>query len=236
LHKNISLALASHVKTEYRSVRCRMSPEMLDLQPFAWTGYSIFVDYTYRASLADLEETWMGMEDKKRNDIRKAEREGIVVDQTATLTDILALEEMTLQRKGKIIDFGEAELRREAALRASHQCRSFVAKSKEGAALAGVYLVWDEKCAYYLIGGHSSSSAHRGAASLAIWEAMRYAGTTLALKKFDFAGGNMRMLERFFRDFGGSLTPRYEIVFEQPSLRRDLKRIGDRVKRVLKLG
>jgi hypothetical protein len=233
-HKNVCFSLASHIKMQFSSIRFRMSPEMTDLQPFISSGYSVSVTYTYRANLIDLDETWLNMEDKKRNDVRKAERDGVSIDHEASLTDVLSLQEMTFQRLGKKPSFGELEIHREKVLRSENQCRCFVAKGKSGEALAGVYMVWDEKSAYYLLGGHNSAHVQRGAASLAIWEAMRYAGNSLGLKKFDFAGGNMRLLERFFRDFGGILTPIYVVDFQLPSLSRDLHRVVQRLRRVFK--
>jgi hypothetical protein len=233
-HKNILIALANYVKEQFQAISSRMGPDVRDVQPFIWAGYSISVRYTYRIDLRDLDAAWLNMEDKRRNDIRKAERDGITIDHEGSMKDILSLVETTFQRQRQRVDFGELAMRREKVLSANNQCRCFVAKSSAGEPIAGVFMVWDEKCAYYLLGGYHPESSHRGAGALAIWNAIRYAGEALELQQFDFVGSTVRPVERFFRDFGGFLIPTYVVNFQHPSLSRDLRRVLQRVRRGLK--
>jgi hypothetical protein len=74
-----------------------MGPDITDMQPFIWAGYSIFLRYTYRIDLSDLTVAWGNMMDKRRNDIRKAERDGLVIDAQGSLQDILSLVEGNFQ-------------------------------------------------------------------------------------------------------------------------------------------
>jgi hypothetical protein len=233
-HKNITIALANHVKGRFQMINCRMGPEMPDVQPFIWARYSTSVRYTYRIDTRDLDQAWRNMEDKRRNDIRKAERDGITVDPAGTMDEVLSLAEITFERQGEEAGFKDLAARREKALRPENQCRCFVARNKAGSPVAGVFLVWDDKAAYYLVGGYDTDRAHRGAGALAIWEAVRYTGTNLGLQRFDFTGSTIRPIERFFRDFGGILTPTYVVDFQHPSLSRDMHRIWERIKRLWK--
>jgi hypothetical protein len=229
-HKNILVALANYVYGQFRELSCRMSPQVIDLQPFIWARYATSIRYTYRIELSDLDVAWRNMEDKRRNDIRKAERDGVTVESGGTMKDVLSLVEMSFERHQEKVHFAEMAIRREKVLGADDQCRCFVAKDGAGQAIAGAFMVWDTKSAYYLLGGYDPKSSHRGAGALAIWAAIRHAGETLGLQWFDFVGSTVRPVERFFRDFGGILTPHYVVEFHHPSLSRDMRRVWERVK------
>lgn len=230
IRKNVGLALAKHAQMEFDDMECHMSPDLMDVQTFDWTDYSIWVRYTYRIDLKDIAEVWRNMDDKRRNDIRKAQRAGMTVDVEATFAEILPLVENAYRRNGVNVEFAELALKREQALRAQGCSRCFVARNKCGEALAAVYLVWDARTAYYLLGGFDPGKSQRGAAALAIWEAIRFSSDTLKLQRFDLLPGHLRLHERFFRGFGGGLTPRYTVTWVRPSLRRDMLRVFRRFK------
>src|SRR5208283_5388687 len=42
-HRNISKSLAEYVKKQFQQFSCVMGPDMIDLQPFIWAGYSVRV-------------------------------------------------------------------------------------------------------------------------------------------------------------------------------------------------
>jgi hypothetical protein len=176
------------------------------------------------------------MEDKRRNDIRKAERDGITVDQEGTIKDFLPSVEKMFSGKGYPVYISDIAACRDEVLRADGQSRCFIARNAAGEAIAGVYMVWDEKCAYYLMGAYETEGVHRGAGALAIWEAVRYAGATLGLQRFDFLAAGMPKIERFMRDFGGHLTPYYFIGWERPSLSRSFKTGLRGAAKLLRLG
>lgn len=232
-HRRILNSLAAHVRDEFVSVHSRMVPEVIDMQPFIWAGYSIDVRYTFRIDLSDLATAWGNMTDKRRNDIRKAERDGIIVNDQGSMQDLLSLVSGTFQRQGRAARFSELANRRDQMLRDKNQGRCFIARDRSGDAVAGIYLVWDEKCAYYLMGGYGAAAAHRGAGALAIWEAIRYAGGTLALQQFDILASSNPFIERFIRDFAGRLTVTFMVNYERPSFLRDVRRVMRRVKSLI---
>jgi hypothetical protein len=233
IRKNIGLALARRVQTEFDDVECHMSPDLVDVQAFDWAGFSVSVRYTYRLDLTNLPEVWRNMDDKRRNDIRRAQRAGVTTDAQATLAEILPLVENAYRRNGIEAGFGDLALKREQALRARNCSRCLVARGRSGEALAAVYLVWDARTAYYLLGGFDPAKTQRGAVALALWDAMRLSGEVLKLQRFDLLPGNIRLHERFFRGFGGRLTPRYSVTWEKPSLRCEAMKVFRRFKRLL---
>jgi Acetyltransferase (GNAT) domain len=232
-HRRILNSLALHIKDQFASIHSRMVPEVIDMQPFIWAGYSISLRYTFRIDLSDLAIAWGDMTDKRRNDIRKAERDGIIVDDQGSMQDILALVMGTFQRQGRAARFSELAERRDQMLRDNNQCRCFIARNRSGEAVGGIYMVWDNKCAYYLMGGYGVASAHRGAGALAIWEAIRFASSTLGLQQFDILAAGSPSIERFIRDFAGRLTVAFMVDYSRPSFSRDVQRVMRRVKSLI---
>ncbi len=233
LHRNILKSLAICVKNQFTSIRSHFGPDVTDMQPFISAGYTISLRYTYRIDLSDLAIVWSDMTDKRRNDIRKAERDGMHVDDRGSLQDVLSLLKGTFQRHRRAARFSDLADRRDQMLRHNDQCRSFVARDRSGEAVAGIYIVWDEKCAYYLLGGYGATPAHRGAGALALWEAIRYAGSTVGLQRFDVLSAHMGAFERFHRDFGGRLTVAFIVDYERPSFSRDVRRLMRRLKSLM---
>lgn len=64
------------------------------------------------------------------------------------------------------------------------------------------------------MGGGDPDLRNSGATSLCIWEAILFASTIV--KKFDFEGSMIESIEKFFRAFGASQTPYFEI-YKTPS-------------------
>jgi hypothetical protein len=91
----------------------------------------------------------------------------------------------------------------------------FIAEDDQGRRHAGVYMVWDENSAYYLMGGGDPALRNGGAASLCMWEAVKYASTVA--RSFDFEGSMLESVERFFRG-GGAVQMPYFSVWKTPRL------------------
>lgn len=232
--KKFSAALAKRLKENFQVIRFGFSPGPADLQPFIWEGFSCSVKYTYILNLDDLERVWEGMDEKRRNDIRRAEKDGIYVEDDAGFGEIFTLVEKTFQRQRMKLRFRAAAFRYNELLQRQGKCRSFLARDKNGVPLAGVHIVWDWNRSYYLLGGYDLERRHHGASALAIWRAIRFTKNELGLREFDFEGSMIPQVEQFFRKFGGRLTPYYSISWMRPTLKvgvfakRQLARIFSR--------
>ena len=70
-------------------------------------------------------------------------------------------------------------------------------------------LAWDADSAYYLAGAVDPKNKNTGAMSLLMWTAIQFSsGVT---NQFNFEGGMVEPIERFFRSFGAKQTPYFEI-------------------------
>jgi len=215
--KEMSQAIAARLKEDFHAIRFNFSPVLTDLQPFIWEGFTSGVRYTYLLKPNDLEDVWKGMDAKRRNDIRRAQKDGIYVETSDDFELTFSLVEKSFERQEKEATFRKTAFKYNEVLNQKEQCKSFLARNKDGKAIAVVYIVWDEKRSYYLLGGYDPKSSHHGASAIAMWEAIKFTKEELGLSQFDFEGSMIQPVEQFFRKFGGKLTPYYTVSWGRPS-------------------
>jgi lipid II:glycine glycyltransferase (peptidoglycan interpeptide bridge formation enzyme) len=212
--KKIAALVAEYIKKEFRTIYVRFSPEVTDMQPFIWAGYSVGVRYTYIVDISDLDKTWIELEATRRTNIRKAERAGLRVRQDLELNELLDVIGATLQRQDTS-DYPSMIRRYDDYLGRFGKRKIFGICNTEGELVAGIYVAWDNKRSYYLSGGYRDGS-YRGAPAMALWEAMKFTRNELGLQQFDLAGSMVPGIEKFFRFFGGELVPTYTASWIHP--------------------
>ena len=181
--------------------------------PFYWRGFGQMTYYTYiLPNLSDGKQLWNNFQGNIRRDRRKAEnRFGLSVKDDRGLDAFLRLNRMTFQRQGFKLPYKEEIVRRIDATCADRHCRKiWIAEDAEGRPHAGVYIVWDDESAYYLMGGADPELRNSGATSLCMWQAIRHAATVT--QRFDFEGSMIEPVERFFRGFGATQVPYFHVV------------------------
>lgn len=213
--KEICINIIKRLKEDFNSIYIKFPPYFLDIQPFLWEGFTSSVGYTYMLKLDDLDDIWIGMDAKRRNDIKKAEKDGIYVEKSNDFQQTFALIDKTFDRQNIIANFKPVAFQHHDSLSKKNQCISFFAKNKDGKPIAVAYIVWDEKRSYYLLGGNDNEIRHHGASAMAIWEAIKFTKEELGLMEFDFEGSTIQTIEKFFRKFGGRLTPRFYVIWRE---------------------
>jgi len=200
----------------YSSIPCH--PNVANMLPFHWNSYASEVRYTCQLrDLSDPDAIWAGFRENIRREVRKAERQ-LDVRNDLPLERFWAIHERTIRRArgGMLYSFGLVRRIDDACSRRNAR-KVFFAVDAQDRIHAVNYLVWDERCAYYLMGGSDPELRGSGAVSLLMWHAIRHAARTSAV--FDFEGSMIRPIERFFRAFGGTLTPYYRAVRMHPGVR-----------------
>lgn len=185
--------------------------------PFFWRGFGQTTHYTYLLPLQNNEETtWLGLQENIRREIRKATyRVKLRVRDDLPVADFLPLNRLVYKRQRKPLPYSQAYIDLlDGACTAQKQRKIFIAQDEGGALHAGVYLVWDQNSAYYLMGGGDPEKRNSGAMSLCMWEAIKFASTVT--KRFDFCGSMIESIEHFVRAFGGIQTP-YFTISKTPS-------------------
>lgn len=89
-----------------------------------------------------------------------------------------------------------------AAVAKHNAGQTFLARDPEGEPASLLYLVWDMKRAYHLLGGGLPASRSLDTYSALIWEAIREA--SLRGLTYDFEGSMIERISKSFREFGGT--------------------------------
>lgn len=199
--------------------------------PFYWNGFSQTTRYTY--VLPDLTSTdalWAGFDTSTRASCKKAtERYQMQVRDDLPLDTFIKLHQMTLNRRGISSQYSADYIRRLDAACAKHGRRKFfIVVNAEGRPCASNYIVWDDSSAYGLMNGVDPEMRNTGAATLCMWEVLKFASTVT--RKFDFFGSMNETIEPFVRSFGAHQVP-YFTISKTPSrllrLRRGLQAVID---------
>jgi len=180
--------------------------------PFYWKGFKQTTRYTYVIEDIDNEQQlWEGFSPKIRTDIKKAkDKNNIVVEESEDMDTFLDINEMSFKRQNLKLPFTRDSIKKVDKICAEKKCRKiFFAKDENNRIHSAVYIVWDNRSAYYLMGGGDPDLRNSGATSLCLWEAIRFAATVTT--KFDFEGSMIEPIETFFRAYGSNQTPYFVI-------------------------
>jgi hypothetical protein len=235
--KEVNKIFAKKIKEDFDYFNLSFSPEIKDLQSYIWEGFSTEVKYTYRIKLDDLNSIWDSMGKSHRNDILRAKKDGIEIVCPQNFDTAFKLIEKTFYRQKKNIKFKKRAYKINDIFSKNNKSRLFLAIDLLGEPIAAVYIIWDNKTSYYLLGGYDFEKSHRGASSFAIWKAIEYSKKNLGLESFDFEGSMIQNIEKFFRNFGGRIVPHYSLTWgnKKGKCLFGLRKLGGRILRRLNL-
>lgn len=190
----------------------RFSYEFTDWLPFYWSGFSQTTRYSYVIEdLSDLGKVWDNIRYNTKRKINMAQKHGIKIVTDLSLDKLLDLNEMTYKRQKLAVPYSrEYVYRIDEACRERNAGKMFFAVDGDGRIHAAVYIIYDRKSAYYLIGGGDPSINNCGAQFLALWEAIKFAATVSG--SFDFEGSMHKNIESVFRGYGGIQKSYMEIT------------------------
>lgn len=163
--------------------------------------------YTYLLDLSkSIEDIQKGMSAKRRNDMNKATRDGLIVKGVDNFEVVKSLILKTFSRQELVINKGYLD---KILFEFANKNNTFAFVTfKDDNPMATSFCVYDKDTAYYLLGGYDDKNKHHGAGALTLWESIKHAKGT-GLKWFDFEGSMAPQIESYFRAFGGKLTPYY---------------------------
>ena len=180
---------------------------VIETQPFTWKNLEVKVKYTYHIDLTKTEDTLLAnLSSEKRKSLNKAKTDALEVVRETDMEKVKQVILKTFSRKqitknkiyfDKILfDFANEK-----------NAIAFVAYQNQKA-IAATFCVYDSQRAYYLFGGYDSEFKHHGAGVSCMWQSILLA-KQMGLQIFDFEGSMLPEVEKYFREFGGTLTPYY---------------------------
>jgi hypothetical protein len=185
-------------------------PSLVNWLPFMWNGFRQTTYFGYAFDdLGRLDSMWEQMSCNVRQNIRKAQRNGIRI----VLCDselVASVAEKSFLRQQSSLPYSREYLRNfytAASARGAGQC--FAAVDEQGQVHATAFLVWDNRRAHYVAGGTDPTLRASGADSLLIWSLLNFAHERT--QSFDFCGSVVKPIATFFRHFGAQLVPYYRI-------------------------
>lgn len=190
----------------------RFSTQFTNWLPLYWANFKQTTRYTYVIEdISNLDEVWENVRYSTKRKIKQARNQGIEVVTDLSLEKLLDLNDLTYNRQKLTAPYSREYVQRiNEACEKNNASKKFFAVDKSGQIHAAVYIVYDQKTAYYLIGGGDPSLNYHGAHFLALWEAIKFASQVSL--SFDFEGSMHRNIEPVFRGFGGVQKPYMEIT------------------------
>lgn len=174
-------------------------------------GLPLIARRTYTVDLRLTEEKlWQQIHPKRRNAIRKAEQELQFSEGFPDLQIFIDWQKAAFEHKGKQYPYSASLIDRLMKAAFQHEVSLSLSARNAGNELqAAIWLVFDERCMYYLLSG-TPGQTHRGAVSLLLWHAILRA-KRMGLDTFDFEGSMDPDIAHFFKRFGG-VEQHYEEV------------------------
>jgi len=181
----------------------------IDMQPFYWKNYKAIPNFTYVIDLnRSIEAIEKDFSTERRNDIKKAIKDGIETRLCTDYNVVKSLIKNTFDRKQASVDDVMVD---KILFEFADKGNSFAFVSYRGdTPIATSFCIYDNAKAYYLLGGYDSKNKHAGAGAMAVSNAIKYS-LELGISKFDFEGSMLPEVEKYFRGFGGDLTPYYSV-------------------------
>jgi hypothetical protein len=222
LEMRITGALLDELEQRYRDILLINHYTFHDLRPFYFrtygteNEYDVHVRYTHIVDLRDLQSTWAAMDDNTHWEIRKAEKGGITVCLSNDFECFTAIHQHTFERQGVDHDIPSEWLTRiYELLHREGRCQIYLAFNPEGKATSGLFVVWDNKRAYFLLGGSEPAFRNNGSASLALWTAFQ--SISKRVPEFDLEGCNSPRRGSFKAGFGGQLRHYFWVSLRRTS-------------------
>ncbi len=183
-------------------------------------------NHTYVLDLSKTEDVQSLYAPKRRQQIRRAIKDGLQIKQITDMQVVFDLVKKTFIRQGKSID--EAFMKK-ILFEYANKKNSFAFASVLDEKYCVVYFcIYHNKEAYYLLGGYDESIKHIGAGPLAMSACIEHA-KKLGIETYDFEGSMESSIEKYFKEFGG--TKKQYLCFEKSS---KLGQMAVKIKKLIK--
>lgn len=178
--------------------------------PFFWERYTAITRYTYVIeNTGNSDAVWSNISSNYRNKIRKGER-NCHIEINMDSEEFYNEHEQVFKKQGLRCPFS-----RELWVKLSQKCNQYnsgmtmCARNNEEKAQSLIFLVWDEKSVYQILGGNIPEYQKFDTYAYLIWKGIEFAAQKGL--KYDFEGSVIPQISRSFREFGGEPKPYFRI-------------------------
>jgi len=228
--KEIVYALLAKLP-KHKSIKICLDHSNDYILPYRWSGFRYEPSFSYRITdLSNLEIVYERFNKTAKKNIKSGQNKTHICEHPTT-DMMLHLLERTYSDQGRHVPGGVDLIKKIIDTSIGlEKGKLFIAMDENSNLHAGAFILYDDKCAYYLLGGSDSKFRTSGAQSYALWEAIKFSASVS--KQFDFEGSNIEGIENFFRQFGGERIINYYIT--RQSLLDDVKDVlKPRIKKIL---
>jgi hypothetical protein len=225
---DIARDVAAALAGRYQRVELAFAPQLRDIRPFLWhnwgTGEAMYqadVRYTAYADLAGFAEAdapediplFADISYSRRQEVRKARKEGAHTTEEADADGLVAFYALTLRRQNIEPQPQRLEELRvlAASLLRAGMARLFVTRMPEGEPAAMALFGWDAKRAYYLFGAGDPALRNTPCGTAVLWDAFAALARS-GCRELDMEGVNSPQRGWFKLSFGAEILPYYQLV------------------------
>jgi len=176
---------------------------------FYWSGYRQTTHYTYRVSLNGASCFRDAYDSMRTRNIKKALRQNLAVEAVDAAT-FARVNRKTYEAQGTKPPYSDERLVRFHEALEQHDCLyARCIKDDAGNIHSVAAVVYDRRCANLILNGTDPHFKQSAANPLLIDHMIDFASGRCEV--FDFEGSMHQRIERFYRGFGGRLTPYFVI-------------------------
>lgn len=190
--------------------------------PFFWEKYTAITRYTYVIeNTKKLDAVWDNLSSNYRNKIRKGKKNcHIAVD--IEKDDFYKEHEKIFAKQNLSCPFSK-----DLWFRLYQECKAhdagmtMCAKNEEEEVESLVFLVWDERSVYQILGGNMPEYQQKDTYAYLIWKGIEFAYERGL--DYDFEGSMIKRISKSFREFGGEPKPYFRIrkIFNPEIIRKE---------------
>ena len=196
--------LAKLPPTSSFHVKCHRG--ITDAIAFQKAKFRTSVQFTYEIYPKPIDEIWKGILHKRRNVIRRAQKE-IVYEDIKDPGEMIAFCKRNLDARELKSYYGMEILHKLVVASLERGCgRITGTRDRHGNLSTALFCVWDNGVYYFLVGTRSPNY-YKGSLTLLAWEAIKDAVERNLV--FDFHGISNSDSVSFYSGFGATIVPRY---------------------------
>ncbi|MGE5458063.1 MAG: GNAT family N-acetyltransferase [Methanococcaceae archaeon] len=183
-----------------------------DWLPYRWKGLNQTTRYTYileyRKRTIDILRN--NLESGCRNVINRAERNILRVEESTDLKEFYGLVSQSYSRQGLKFKMQFSDLKTlDDSIKSNGKRVILSAMDERNNVHAAIYIVYNQRSAYYLLSGGNPGYRKLGGHTLVFWEAIKYFSDKVQYS--NFGGSDIQRIESHLRCFGGELTQYFHI-------------------------